>query len=154
MRYEALDFKQKISFFQRLHKKLNKELFAGTLSALLIDVRNLNKTDDKSKWYFAKYCPADLHGPERILFTLDFEDTLEQFQYQYQQANFITQIMLHEMVHQYCAQNSIDDSGHSEKWQQAAKDHGLISIYLNGNGPEKEYLIGGAAIIAAETRIR
>ena len=41
--------------------------------------------------------------------------------------------MLHEMVHQYCRANGIDDKGdHDDQWYEIARQHGLEHIVDDG----------------------
>lgn len=135
MRFENLEWGKRIRFLQRLHKKLNKELFNGCLNDILIDIQNLNKFDEWDDCY-AQYRTGNKEFleffPPRILFSLEFLDRLELFKTQKEQVMFLSQIMLHEMIHQYCHENGIVDDNHSEAWQEEAAKHGLHSVYCNG----------------------
>lgn len=137
MRFESMEFNNKISFLHRIHRMLNREIFNNELKDVLIDIRNLNKDPNKERCV-AMYCKAESYQPERILFDYRFEDNyIASSRTQKEQAVLITQIMLHEMIHQYCAQKGIDDTAHSEAWQQKAEEHGLHSTYKDGNNAEE-----------------
>ena len=145
MRFENLGYHREQAFFQRLHRKLNKELFDGKLSDLEIDIRNINGYRDEDA--FACY------HHHSILFSHEFFEYVVKQETQKKQAECIVQVLVHEMIHQYCHENGIDDSNHSEEWQRAAEEHGLHSVYHDGVMVEergKTIL----ALIAADVRIR
>ncbi len=157
MRFEMLDYQQRIKFLQRLHKCLNKELFNNVLLPLVIDVRNLNHAESHIT---AMYCTADEYQPERILFDDSFfifdEDGLRSLKTQGQQAEIIVKTMLHEMIHQYCEETGIPQNkeiDHSKEWQQAAKEHGLYSVYDEKDVLIKEQLMIVPLDIAYRLRI-
>lgn len=150
MRYEQLNHIERISFFTRLYKRLNKRLFNNELQPVLIDIRNINK--DNTSCY-GMYCKGDTLQEERILFSYELEDALEKCNTQREQAYIITLVLLHEMIHQYCAAKGIDDKNHSLQWQQAAEKHGLHSIYREGELQE-EGLTLLAQITIANLQIR
>lgn len=135
MRFEVMEHGQQMRFLQRLHATINQEFFKGELQPIKIDVRNLNKTPDSDIW--AMYCRANDLEPDRILFAIEFEEYIERQRTQREQAASLFQIMLHEMIHQYCAETGIDDTDHNEQWQQAAAAHGLHSIYKAGTLQEE-----------------
>ncbi|MBR4908262.1 MAG: hypothetical protein IKZ43_04535 [Acidaminococcaceae bacterium] len=167
MRFEALEWEKQIAFLERLHKTINQEIFKGELKPVWIDIRNLNKGDPKDDCWARYFKEENGHYetmcidsvtqkvtyPESIFFDHCFVNTLEKKPTQKIQAYYLTAVMLHEMIHQYCAKNGIDDRNHSEQWQQAATDHGLHSVYKDGEIQE-ESLKGVALWISGLLRIR
>ncbi|MBR4628714.1 MAG: hypothetical protein IKO47_14085 [Ruminococcus sp.] len=151
MRFEELEHIRKIRALQRLHNRINVELFKGQLSTVSIDICNLNKGEITDAW--ACYCRESDIGPESIYFSHEFIDLVAAQDTQRKQIYFLTVVMLHEMVHQYCAHNGIDDAGHSEEWQRAAAAHGLHSVYKAGE-KQGEHLTGAAELLAGMIRIR
>lgn len=153
MRFEAMEYRQKMRFLQRLHATINREFFKGELKPVMIDIRNLNKTTGDD--CLAMYCKADTLQPDRILFSHEFVEVIAQQRTQRNQALIFFQVMLHEMIHQYCAENGIDEKeGHDEQWQQAAALHGLHSVY-NAGTLQEEWLEPWAARYAVDSiRIR
>lgn len=154
MRFENLEFREQICFLRRLHKQLNKDLFDGQLKQISIDIENLNGHRTKEK-AFAEYLTETVPGiiPRKISFDHDFIDYISQLKTQKEQGRLITQVLLHEMIHQYCAENGINDENHSDAWQQAAAEHGLHSIYKNGEFQE-EWALPVAHIATINLRIR
>lgn len=148
MRFENMGHDKQLRFLQNLHKRINLELFNGGLRTIAIDIRDLPPD------CFAMYCKANSIEPDRILFSLDFKEYIDRQRTQKEQEIAVFQILLHEMVHQYCAETGIDDTGHNEQWQQAATAHGLHSVYKAGTLQE-EWLDHTAEFLAtAFVRIR
>lgn len=149
MRYKDLSFNKKIAFLKRLHAKLNKELFAGELPAVGIDICNNHYTGPS----FAMYASSSqgLVGP-KIMFFYEHEDYVEKRKTQKEQAYVLTALMLHEMVHQYCHIKGIDDTGHGQSYMTAAQEHGLHSVYKDEEIIE-EWLEFLPSLIADRTRI-
>lgn len=137
MRFEKLDFFQQINVLKRMHRLLNKHKFDGKLSEVSIDICNIEKTGD----YYAMYiraCPKFGRFKNGIAFSYSFEEDIEKEKTIRDQVYMIGLIMLHEMIHQYCHENGIDDSGHNQNFMDAAKEHGLHSIYKDGNFVEED----------------
>ena len=129
---------------------LNKHLFNNELQRVAIDIRNLNNGNESC---YGMYCTADMFQPERILFSYEMEDRVEQCYTQREQAYIITLVLLHEMIHQYCALKDINDKDHSLQWQQEADKHGLHSVYIDGKLQEEDLSLL-AQLIIADLRIR
>lgn len=138
MRFEDLSFAEKIHNLQKFHKSLNKNLFNGELSNVMMDIRNLKNADP---------CVAVFH-PGAILFDLNFYDLMDSCATQKKQACCAAQIILHEMIHQYIHEKGLKDSSdHGAVFQREAEAHGLHSIYENECIKEERLtLIGCVAI--------
>ena len=128
MRYETLSHSAKMNFFQRLHKKLNHDFFDGELEHIFIDVQNISKHED----LWGLYRDGNEIYPKAILFSYEFEDHIEQLKTQKEQLVVVAYILCHEMVHQYCSENGIDDTNHSAEWQKQAAKRGVLDIYEDG----------------------
>ena len=142
MRFEKLKHIDKLAFLTRLHKRLNKNLFNNELHQVSVDIVNLENC-------YGMYC----RNPERIIFSLEMMEQVKQCRTQQDQIYIITLILLHEMIHQYCALKGIEDKDHPIQWQEEAEKHGLHSIYKAGELQE-EYLTLGAVITISGLRIK
>lgn len=140
MRFEKLDFPEQIKFLKRLHKRINKRLFNGELGKVFIDIENINKYYEDG--YEAAACfrkTSDKYPelfPKAILISHEYERDIESLPTQKEQILQLFGLLLHEMIHQYCYENGIDDGNHNEAWQKAAEEHGLISKYEDGKPSE------------------
>ena len=154
MRFETLDYESTRNTLRRLHKRLNKNLFGGELHEVRLCVENLDNPFSCNTPYpaFARFRSRDLMGNESISFDHSFADFLEGLETQREQVYMLTLVMLHEMIHQYCYENGIDDSGHGGEWSRIAEAHGLHSIFQNGE-PVEEELRSGSLITAAMFRM-
>lgn len=155
MRFEDLTHENKIRFLYYLHKKINEDLFNNTLSED-IDIRTS---------LGSKPCFAQFHGEfpcfdendnvnlkECIVIDIDFCIYLEQLKQR--QRHELYRVMLHEMIHQYCYENGIEDDGsHNQTWQKIAEKHGLFSTYCDGEQIE-EFLLPLAEHKASNIRIK
>lgn len=119
------------AFFQRVHKKLNQALFDGQLKDVFIDVQNINTIDHEGELY-ACYCryPSPILTPlgmknRAILFGHEFVKDVSRLQTEEEQFKFFLQVLLHEMIHQYCDENGIEEGDHNENWREAAWTHEL-----------------------------
>lgn len=163
MRFENLLFPDNIRVLQRLHKRLNKELFDGQLNTIKIDICNIHngyyKVSEKAAAVFC--APKEIIQPneiiqERILFDNQFIDDIAAYPTQNLQTLELTHMMLHEMIHQYCYETGIDDHHHGEAWQQAAEEHGLHikNEEASGDYSYNEFLKPVPLFIAMKFRIR
>lgn len=154
MRFEELEYKQRQKLFKRVHKLLNIELFNGCLHDIPIDLCNINKAlpDGSEDECSACFRLTDGANPQ-ILFSLEFEDDISALQTQKEQKIMLVGVMLHEMIHQYCYENNIDDKNHSPAWQACAKEHGLIRVYEDGE-PMHEELTLLPAFLAYNLQMR
>lgn len=141
MRFENLSEDQRYRFLQRLHKKLNKEVFNGDLEEIIVDVRDITKNRDIKLFACYSRDPQQYYQRYGIFFSFEFVDRIKLLKTQKEQALYIVQTLLHEMIHQYCHENGIDDTDHSDEWQRVAAEHQLHSIYHNGEMVE-EWLDG------------
>ena len=119
MRFEKLTFDDKINNLKRLHKHLNKHLFNNCLDEIAIDIENLDAR--------GMFCEADDHISICSTYISDMISSLSIKD----QILSLATVMLHEMIHQYCYEHDIDtfdgsESGHNEKYLEAAWKHGLI----------------------------
>ena len=135
MRFEQLPHLSQIKTLERLHKYINQNLFENKLSKIDMDIVNIHTKDA-----FGMFSTNDIVG-NRIAISYEMIDVLSQLKYQKEQALCLGAVILHEMIHQYCYENNIDDSNHGGMWYETAKEHGLISIYENGELVREELTI-------------
>lgn len=136
MRFESMNYERQMRFLRRLHATINREFFDGALQPITLDICNINKgSDPDDAW--AMYGREWPGSPYKILFAHEFMGYLKRQSAQWAQAEILFQVMLHEMVHQYCKENDIEDTDHNEQWQKAAADHGLHSVYVDGQLQEE-----------------
>lgn len=124
MRYEQQNHEGKLHTLRRLHRFINRDFFDSELMDCSIDIASVNSRQD----IWAGFSRA---GP-KIIFVPGFADYMREQRSQRMQAVIMGHVMLHEMIHQYCFQNGIDDSNHAGGWKQAAAEHLLHSIYAGG----------------------
>lgn len=148
MRFENLSYDNKIKFLQRMHRKLNKYLFNGELSEVFIDISNINKNYDENEKAFAIYHSRgyfqarDLYDKSVILLSLEALEKIEKYKTQDKQKEFIAYLIGHEMIHQYCDENGIDDWNHSKEWQIEAHKRGILDTYDDeGKSTKLEYSV-------------
>lgn len=140
MRFEEMDFLEQINTLSKFHKRINRDFFNNELKTIKLDVENINKGDPENDGYACFRSKAIFFNPEtltpyfdeKISFDNVFIEFLREQKTQKLQSYYIGFIMLHEMVHQYCYENGIDDTNHANGWSQAALDHHLVSKYTNG----------------------
>ncbi len=130
MRYEQLTYSEKINTLKRLHRYINKHLFDNSLKTIALDIENLSKEAELYGMFSVKDYPEP--QSEKISISYEFEEDIKKFKTQKEQALFLGMIVLHEVIHQYCYENGINDKDHSGKWTEIAENHGLTSIYENG----------------------
>lgn len=130
---------QQIKALYRLHKRINHDFFDNGLKLIEINIENTNKGDRPDNFAcFSRNAilvnreTMTVYQGEKISFSWELLDYMAEQKTQKMQALIASGIMLHEMVHQYCFENGIDDTNHSGGWEEAAKEHNLISIYQDG----------------------
>lgn len=143
MRFEKMDYKQQKKSLYRLHKHINRDFFDNGLKPIEITVENINKGDrpDNFACFSRNAVLVDrktmtAYEGEKISFSWELVDYMAEQKTQKMQALIAGGIMLHEMVHQYCYENGIDDTNHGGGWEEAAREHNLISIYQDGEQVE------------------
>ena len=139
MRFELLTRDQKIRFLQRLHNRLNNICFNGELKPVVIDIENLNKDETNiSAIYGARWkYNNDIMNEEMqkcIIFSLELIDDVSMQDKQSEQFYLLASVLHHEMIHQYCDENGIEDrespdNDHNQSWAKAAEEHGLSVRY-------------------------
>ena len=139
MRFEKMDFAEQIKTLTRLHGYLNREIFKKALPTdIVIDICNINKQEGRDfaacfRRNYIIYDAEGAHTTTAILFGLEFmDDDIPRMKTQAEQAFVLGETMLHEMIHQYCYENNIDDTNHGGKWQETAEKFQLTSIYKDG----------------------
>ena len=139
MRFEQMEFERKIKTMRKFHKRINRDFFNGKLKNIALDIANTNKGQMPDN--VAMFTPSALSVNretleasfvEKISFAHEFIEIIAEQKTQREQAFAIATVMLHEMIHQYCYENGLDDENHSGEWEKTAYEHGLISIYRNG----------------------
>lgn len=156
MRFEQLGWKQQIQILSTLHKMLNDLYFNGELEDVKVDIENLANPNvcGQDEGYINAGCffkdkvlyiseNGEMSQRYKISISNDFiNDALanEENCSDDDQKYYLTRTMLHEMIHQYCYQNGIDEGDHNETWQQIAWDHGLDASYKDGLPQREEYL--------------
>ena len=128
---ENLHTLQRIDLLRQLHDYINHNAFNGQLSAVDIDIENLQRksADAGGMFYPHTICRGGKLGM-KISMDAEFICRLSELPDDLQKEWLII-FMLHEMVHQYCFENGIDDTGHNESFMQAADKFGLESCYDN-----------------------
>lgn len=140
MRFEKMDFSERSKTLSKFHKRINRDFFNNELKTIVLDIANINKRDPKNDDYacfrgkelFANDETQTSYFDEKIIFDHVFIDFLSKQKTAILQCYYIGAVMLHEMVHQYCFENGIDDKNHANGWSKAALDHHLVSKYTNG----------------------
>lgn len=125
---EALHTLQKIDLLQQLHDYINRIAFNGQLSAIDIDIETLQDAD--GMFFPNAICRYGKIGMKTSINT-EFIDKLYKLPDDRQKEEIVI-CMLHEMIHQYCFENGIDDTNHNDAFMQAAEKFGLESLYDNG----------------------
>lgn len=142
MRYETMELHQKKAFLQRLHRRLNRDLFNGELKRIKITTY-VYTHDNCLAFHRKEYCGE----PPEIVFNMpEFEKLMRDCATQHEQGFCIVGVLLHEMIHQYCDERGINDRGHNDNFQKAAEEHGLHSEYRDGERVD-EWLKGWAWVI-------
>lgn len=121
MRFEDLPYPENRKNLERLHRRLNKVIYNGTLSDRIIyDIENLENA-------YGCYFTARLGDKEKkgISFSHEMENLLKAAKSAQEQVYLAANVMLHEMAHQYCDESGIDDIDHGKKWREVAREHGF-----------------------------
>ena len=137
MRIEQLQYRERTDFFSRLHNFLNRKLFNSELKDIFIDVQNLNKdecdyNEENEEIALGVFSIESITQREVIAFSHEFMDSIGRLENESEQLEEVSVVLLHEMIHQYCYENGIDDSGHNDNFQGIAFQHGLDSMYVDG----------------------
>ena len=132
MRFEKLEPQKQAACLWRLYKRLNTDVFCGSLR----DDVGIG-VEIGPREYAGSYTRRTARIAPAITVSTVFIESLSKLKTQREQAAEIIRVLLHEMIHQYCDQNGIEDTDHGEAWQQAAAAHGLHSVYQNGNQVEE-----------------
>ncbi len=153
MRFEQKSFIQKIKTLEKFHNVINEVLFHSELQPIPLDIKNLNKCEASDVWgaFEAHAYHFDVkkntHINEVISISHEFVDYLSSLKTQKLQILDLSQVILHEMVHQYCYEKGIEDKNHGAQWQKVAQEHELISIYENGNPKEETLTIVARSLL-------
>lgn len=141
MRYEQLTHAGKMKTLKRMHRFINKHFFNNSLRVIPLDIENLSKEED----LHGRFSVCDLPGfpPEKISISYELEEDIEKVKTQKGQVLFLGTVLLHETIHQYLYENGIEDKNHAGQWEEAAKEHGLISIYEDGTPIEEHLTLAG-----------
>lgn len=141
MRFERLQPTEQMKFLTKLYTRLNAELFEGSLKGIPVTICD-DLSEPNAAGFFHKPHPLVSHDNEYIAITHGFiEDSIKPCKYQWHQVVMLTTILLHEMIHEYCYENNIDDTNHNERWQAEAEKRHLHSPYMNGrHEASEEYL--------------
>lgn len=141
MRFERLEPDAQMIFLSRLYTRLNSELFEARLKGIPVCIAG-SPFEPDAAGYFHKPQPTDRHKNGYIVITRGFiEDSIKPCKYQWHQVVLLATILLHEMIHEYCYENGIDDAEHNEHWQAEAEKRYLHSPYTNGHHEaDDEYL--------------
>lgn len=103
---------------QYWHAKLNYMFFDGQLEPAIIQQKEKIEDDDGIEARF-----IDCTDPFIIVFYNDPEDREEGLEL------YTITVLLHEMIHQYCKENEIEDTDeygvHLEEFREEAARHGL-----------------------------
>ena len=147
MRFETKSLQEKRLTLRRLHRFLNDMVFNNELDEdIIIDIQDINEYKDEGDIYNDAICGirprhkdhsipledlykldnSEIEIATAILFDVKFIEDVGKLKTQKMQILLLARIMLHEMVHQYCRANGIDDkSDHDDQWYEIARQHGL-----------------------------
>lgn len=148
-----MSWAEQIRFMKRLHGRLNRGLFGGQLTQPDFSIESVRLShDDPDGLAWGGYRKAVWQNGECVIpRCIAIDHTLVDFisgmRTQREQFYLLSLVMLHEMVHQFCDENDIDDQDHNKNFIQAAEKHGLCG---NGEGENSPVLY----IISAGMRIR
>lgn len=135
----------KESWLQFWHAELNRTFFDGELEPALVHIDTEWEQDDNEP-PLAIFCGR--LNPFLITFYCDPSDMKE---------IEALEVLLHEMVHQYCAEHGIedmDDSGeHSSEFYRAASMHGLVYHGAVLSAEARENLTQRIKVVDAVSRI-
>lgn len=126
---------------RRLFKRLNEKLFDNQLPYLPIWI--IDKIDwvESGKEAWAVYSSEK----QRYYFSNAIAEDIKDISKE-KQRNVLAAIMIHEMAHQYCFENHINDDDHNENWQAVADEHGLERAYEDRYGSGRLSLLGLLAV--------
>ena len=153
MRYEKLSWLEQKEVLFNLHHLLNEQLFNNELKTIDINLENLNNAMYQIDDALAVFLNHDqipntemkMVRGERILFSHEFLGEIAACKTQREQRYLLVQVMLHEMIHQYCYETGIDDDDHNENFISEAERHGLVCVYEGGEKVSEE--LGRKALI-------
>ena len=134
MRFEKMNWAEQIRFMKRLHGRLNRGLFGGQLTQPEFSIEYIRlEHDDPDGLFWGGYKKTVWQNGECVIprcIAIDHTlvEDISGMRTQREQFYLLALILLHEMVHQFCDENGIDDSDHNENYQQAAEDHWLYRI--------------------------
>ncbi len=148
MRFEQLDHFGQMRNLKRLHRYINECFFENSLNEAQMDIENL--PEGVLAMFYIRHVPRD---EETISLSYEFMEELSSFKTQKEQTLHLGGVILHEMIHQYCYENGIDDKDHAGQWSEVAEKHGLISRYEDGE-PGKENVPAITTLILSWFRIR
>lgn len=154
MRFENLSDDKQLDFLRRIYCKLNNICFDGKLRGIPVYIESAPDGIDAAGFFHRKYygCIGD---EDYIALTDVFvRESVIPCKYQWHQVAMIATVLLHEMIHEYCRENRIDDSDHNERWQEESKKRGLISVYVNGISDGNEHINSVLLSMIQDTRIR
>lgn len=160
MRFEQKAFIDQIKTLKRLHHYLNRVIFKNALQAdIPIDICNINKEAESNfaACFRCNHIFCDEKGAHfgvAILFGRELiYDDIATMKTQKAQIFALGATMLHEMIHQYCYENNLDDTNHGGQWKETAEKFHLISNYEEGE-PISEYVTQTGAFIISCFRLR
>ena len=159
MRFEEKGSMEQIRTLKRLHKYLNREIFQNALSEdIVIDICNINKgerDEDFAACFRREHIAPDMKTraitlKEAVLFGNEFiYDDIARMKTQKAQAFVLGAVMLHEMIHQYCYENGLDDTNHGGQWLETAERFQLLSAYEDGELLSEELTEQGEYIVSS-----
>lgn len=155
MRFTDRDKQEQLKALVRLHDRLNDGLFNGELERAFclppFDERVDGWTPPEGKrmqisiggigteFFKYKACCVSYKGIGDITFNYNYIRYLLTSYTEVEQFNDLAVTMLHEMIHQYIAENGIkDNSPHGNKFKQECKRHGLYRHTVLNGDDEKE----------------
>lgn len=139
MRFEKMSDDLRFYNLKRLNKCINKHCFNNELEEAEIDMCE----GDEMDFFAIYYHPTIYHHYHEILVSSETIDRLANYNTIKKQEEALFIIVLHEMVHQYCYENGINDDDHNENFIDACKHHGLMRYQeVNGSWAEKLSLGG------------
>lgn len=126
--FDDLPYNDQMRMLTEIHAALNKMQFNGMLKSIKMDICNIHDNiAGKYNAVYRKYLNPLTEQPDRCIL-IDSEYVMEilpAYGSPADQILCLMELVLHEMIHQYCDENGITDESHCGAWSEAANVHGL-----------------------------
>ena len=93
------------------------------------------------------------YGGASIRFSYELADDIAKCKTIREQVHMLAETMLHEMVHQYCHENGINDENHNDAFIEAEDAHGMVGM-RTASGELRDFLSPDGEWILDSFRMR